>query len=67
MKDAKYTCLNCQDQRWVCENHERKPWDPDGEQCCGGAGMPCPMCNHSDRDNPPALPPGMIVLETFWH
>jgi hypothetical protein len=51
-----YTCLNCQDLRWVCESHEHRPWDPDGNQCCGGPGMPCPMCNPFDRENEPVWP-----------
>jgi hypothetical protein len=64
-----YKCLNCQDQRWVCENHPHVSWNPDngGADCCGGAGMPCELCNPCTRDEPPAFPPGMTVIETFGH
>ena len=38
---------------WVCEDHPDKPWDgaSDMEDAChcGGAGMPCPICNPSDE------------------
>lgn len=43
-------CTTCADCRWVCENHPNVPWAglTGGEECCGGAGMPCPDCNFSD-------------------
>lgn len=56
--DEPYRCLNCMDQRWVCEDHPHVPWD-EGEGCCGGAGIPCPMCN---TERPPANPPGFQVI-----
>jgi transcriptional regulator with XRE-family HTH domain len=51
-----FKCLNCQDEMWVCENHRDKPWDkPESEGGCScGAGMPCAVCNPTDRDNQPA-------------
>jgi hypothetical protein len=55
-------CSVCQGARWVCEDHPGKPWDGASdatEAChCGGAGIPCPACNPSDRDNPPEMPEG---------
>lgn len=56
-------CKRCQDERWVCENHEDRPWTkskPGG--CTCGAGAPCPDCNPCDRDNPPAPAPGSKVI-----
>ncbi len=40
-------CANCDDYKWVCENHPDKVWgglssEPNVCEC--GAGMPCPMC-----------------------
>jgi hypothetical protein len=40
-------CGTCQGARWVCEDHPDRPWGsthPNGCRC-GGAGMPCPVCN----------------------
>ncbi|WP_027578501.1 hypothetical protein [Bradyrhizobium sp. Ai1a-2] len=51
-------CARCGNCRWVCENHPGKPWLGDHACNCGGAGMPCPFCNHSDEDNEPELPEG---------
>jgi len=34
-------CDICNDELWVCENHDCIPWEDCG---CGGAGMPC-VCN----------------------
>jgi hypothetical protein len=44
------TCSRCADTGWICEEHPDKPMDHEG---CVGAGMPCPLCNPSDRDHPP--------------
>jgi hypothetical protein len=45
-------CHRCEDARWVCENHPNKPWGGK-ENNCGGAGMPCPDCNHpKDGERP---------------
>ena len=42
-------CRNCAGREWVCENHRDTPWtglgDPDEDECCGGAGAPCPVCS----------------------
>ena len=42
-----YECQNCEDTRWVCENHRNKPWDGSSSSpnACGcGAGAPCQEC-----------------------
>ena len=55
-------CSICRGARWVCEDHTDKLWDGASdapEAChCGGAGVPCPACNPSDRENPPEMPEG---------
>lgn len=53
-------CTNCNDEGWVCENHQDRPWLSGKSRCCAedppnddhrwekwgcGAGAPCPMCN----------------------
>lgn len=38
-------CENCNNQRWVCENHSDQPWNDGDPECCGGAGAPCGKCN----------------------
>lgn len=57
-------CKRCQDERWVCENHEDRPWSrekPNG--CTCGAGAPCPDCNNEwTRDTPPAPAPGTKII-----
>ena len=53
------TCPNCGGERWVCENHDDKPW-PEGCDC--GAGAPCPRCNPCDENTPPAMPPGTTTI-----
>ena len=46
-------CDICNDELWVCENHDCTPW----EDCdCGGAGMPC-VCNPEAK-----LPPNFTIL-----
>lgn len=39
-------CPDCLDTGHVCEDHPHHPWagTADVEECCGGAGMPCPSC-----------------------
>ncbi len=54
-------CPICREARWVCEDHPEKPWagesDHSGACNCGGAGMPCPLCNWSpDRETVPEMP-----------
>ena len=52
-------CANCDDTRWVCEAHPERPWGDSLRICtCGGAGMPCPVCNTKE---PPELPAGFHV------
>ena len=58
----KFSCLNCEDNRWVCEEHPHRNWNG-GDGCCGGAGMPCPLCNAGDV---PDMEPGTIVFESFF-
>jgi hypothetical protein len=55
-------CARCDNCRWVCENDPDKPWLGDYACECGGAGMPCPVCNHSDADHPPELPEGLEAI-----
>src|SRR5262249_30991492 len=48
-------CPRCDGSRWVCEAHEDRPWegaDSPRAYKCGGAGMPCGLCNTGD---PPEL------------
>ena len=45
------TCDNC---RWVCEARPDRPWVGERACDCGAPGDPCPTCNHSDSENPPA-------------
>lgn len=39
-------CGRCLNGGLVCENHPEHPWagEVGGEECCGGAGMPCVAC-----------------------
>lgn len=58
------TCPTCKGERWVCEDHPDVPWNGD-QECCRGAGMPCPACNASnDRSKPPAMPPGFVTIHS---
>jgi hypothetical protein len=41
-------------QAGFCENHPDQPWEGPHACSCGGAGMPCPVCNPSTPDEPPA-------------
>jgi hypothetical protein len=49
-------CPRCGNGRWVCESHPDKPWLGEYDCDCGGAGAPCPVCNHCDESSPPELP-----------
>lgn len=51
-------CPACEDERWVCESHPDQPWSGPHGCTCGGAGMPCPICNPSSLHDPPKMPPG---------
>jgi hypothetical protein len=53
-----HACLVCESTGWVCENHPDMPWDGPRACRCGGAGMPCLICNPSSLDEPPRLPKG---------
>jgi hypothetical protein len=52
-------CMQCADQRWVCEAHAERPWIGDYACQCGAAGMPCPACNPCDDIDPPRLRPSV--------
>src|SRR5262249_33759713 len=52
------TCFQCEDCGWVCESHPERPWEGSHACGCGGAGMPCPICNPSDEGADPAELPG---------
>jgi hypothetical protein len=45
-------CPHCNDTGHVCENHPEHAWAgiTGGEECCGGAGMPCQLCCDPPRD-----------------
>ena len=51
-------CGTCQGARWVCEDHPDRPWgNSHPNSCrCGGAGMPCRVCNVPNEGERPALP-----------
>jgi hypothetical protein len=51
-------CFRCEDGGWVCENHADRPWEGPHACECGGAGMPCPICNKLGESEPPRLPEG---------
>jgi len=59
-------CEVCGGARWVCEDHPDKPWDgaSDREDAChcGGAGMPCQVCNRTVGQEPPEMPPGYRTM-----
>jgi len=60
-------CPRCDDARWVCEAHEDRPWEgADSPRACkcGGAGMPCGLCNRGDE---PELEPGFQVTAAARH
>jgi hypothetical protein len=38
------------------------PWLGEYACGCGGAGEPCPVCNHSDESTPPELPEGFEAI-----
>ena len=46
------TCKNYEDTRWVCEDHPNRPWGSGRPNACrcGGAGMPCPVCNEPKEE-----------------
>src|SRR6476646_4669431 len=54
-------CARCDCCRWVCEAHPDRPWLGDRACDCGASGCPCPICNHSDIDNPAAMPSDFVA------
>lgn len=46
--ESEQICRNCEGSGWVCENHPCIAWyGLSGKfRCCGGAGMPCQVCNN---------------------
>jgi hypothetical protein len=38
-----------------------RPWLGERACNCGGAGDPCPICNHADEDNVPAMLEGFVA------
>ena len=59
---ADNACANCAGERWVCENHDSEPWTGADQRCCGGAGMPCPVCNNVGPGEFPAMQPGARII-----
>jgi len=51
-------CLLCEDCGWVCEAHPELPWEGGHACTCGGAGMPCPVCNPVQEGSEPRMPAG---------
>jgi hypothetical protein len=49
-------CARCDSSRWVCERHPDRPFSGSRACTCGGAGIPCPVCNPADEYNEPAPP-----------
>jgi len=54
-------CDLCEDGGWVCESHPHKPWFGERACRCGGAGMPCPWCNGTDKGDVPGTPEGSKI------
>jgi hypothetical protein len=55
------TCKAYEDARWFCEDHPDRPWNDHPDACrCGGAGMPCPVCNEPKEGEQPAVPADFI-------
>ncbi|MBR0855685.1 hypothetical protein [Bradyrhizobium liaoningense] len=56
-------CARCDNARWICENHPERPWLGERACDCGGAGVPCPICNRTDVEDPddiPEMPEGFV-------
>jgi hypothetical protein len=52
-------CPACGDTGWVCEAHADRPWGDHPKACnCGGAGMPCELCNLPSLGERPRMPQG---------
>ena len=48
-------CARCDASRWVCESHPDRPFSGSRACTCGGAGIPCPVCNPAEEYTEPAL------------
>lgn len=63
-------CKNCDSLGWVCENHPDVSWG-EGDECCGGAGMPCSECNQCDEHTMPRELAGSTPIwslkDGFYH
>lgn len=62
--EGPFKCENCKDNFWVCEEHDNVPFTGRDQECCGGAGMPCPQCNAVEPPEFPRMPPGTVEV---WH
>jgi hypothetical protein len=51
-------CARCEDNGWVCESHQDRPWEGEHACGCGGAGAPCPVCNVPSEGEAPRMPAG---------
>ena len=58
----KSVCQACEDCFWVCENHDDKPWNGPNACPCGGAGMPCLLCNPCDEGRKPKDLAGSVTV-----
>lgn len=56
-------CTACAGSGWVCENHPDHTF-PDPECPCGGAGMPCAICNRPSDGSMPRPITGSRVVWT---
>ena len=54
-------CAICEGTGWVCENHPATPWEGPDACDCGGAGMPCRICNIPDDGERPQLPADFLT------
>lgn len=62
MSDIQPKCNNCDSMGWVCEEHPDIPWDGPKACNCGGAGMPCLVCNPCDENTAPRELAGSTIV-----
>jgi hypothetical protein len=56
------SCPACEDMGWVCEDHADRPWGVHPPACqCGGAGMPCLVCDQPKDGERPRLPTDFVA------
>jgi hypothetical protein len=64
---ASCKCPICDDTGWVCEAHPDRPsemFSQRADACdCGGAAMPCLICNPSDAEQPPDMSRTGLIVE----